>query len=268
MTAQRFLLRLLRAGIFRGPALALLRRRTWTVEGGEGVGLKLSFPQNPDYILGSSELPVQRAFARYLRRGGVFYDVGANVGFFSLLAARFVGREGSVYCFEPVTENAATIRRNAELNSMKNISIFDVAVGCASGVSELHLSKWDGGASLSGSEAPTPKPVEVRSVPVVALDEIVSAKELRAPTLVKIDVEGAELGVIRGMLETISKFKPVVIYEVDDGNRASFERRWEVLDQLVKGLGYDVAHLEDSYPNLRWYVGHSVALPIGLPTTQ
>ena len=95
------------------------------------------------------------------------------------------------------------------------------------------------------------------TVPLLRLDDLLDSTP--PPTIVKIDVEGAELGVLQGMTETIRRFKPVLIYEVDDGDRDAFERRWTALDDFVRGLGYNVRRLESSYPNLKWHVGHSVA---------
>jgi hypothetical protein len=96
---------------------------------------------------------------------------------------------------------------------------------------------------------------------VVAVDDLVDSRALRPPSLVKIDVEGAEDRVLLGMTRTIQRFRPVLVYEVDDGDRESFERRWNALDERVAAFGYRVTRLEPSYPNLRWHVGHSLAVP-------
>jgi FkbM family methyltransferase len=234
----------------------------WTVEQGKGLGLKIRTPQNLDYILGSSERPVQEALAQHLLPGAAFYDVGANVGFFSLIAARLVGPAGSVYSFEPVTENAVSIRRNAWLNHFTNVTVFEVAAGKASRKEELFLTGWDGGASLSSSVVRPLEPVSRRVVQVVALDDFVASEGLRMPGFVKIDVEGSEIDVINGMCRTITESKPVILFEVDDGNKDAFVRRWKEQDDLMRGFGYEVVHLDESYPAMKWNVGHSLALPL------
>jgi FkbM family methyltransferase len=259
--AERVLLKLFEAGLLRGPMKGLVARRTWRVQTGEASGLKLSFPQNLDFVRGSTELPMQRCVAAHLAPGGVFYDVGANVGFFSLLATRRVGRDGAVYAFEPVAENVEAIRRNLRLNAIDNVSVFQVAIEEKSRPGILYVTKWDGGSSLSTGAVTPAEPVEERRVEVVSLDELVQTKGLRPPTLVKIDVEGAELGVLRGMLKTIERFRPVVVYEVDDGDQVAFVRRWQALDDFVVSVGYRITRLEDSYTNTKWYVGHTLAVP-------
>lgn len=261
MIAQRALLRLCEAGLLRGPLKPLLARSVWSVQAGEAAGLKFGFPQNLDFVRGSTEPPVQRCVAAHLGPGDVFYDVGANVGFFSLLATRCVGPDGAVYAFEPVNENAAAIRRNVRLNGLRNVSVFEVAVEEQSRTGSLYVTKWDGGSSLSTVAVAPADFVEQRTVQVMSLDQLIESNRLRPPRLVKVDVEGAELGVFRGMLKTIEAFRPTLVYEVDDGDRAAFVRRWKVLDDFVTALGYRVTHLEDSYSNTNWYVGHSLAVP-------
>jgi FkbM family methyltransferase len=258
---QRLLLRALASGRL-GPVLEpLLARRVWRVEQGEGTGLKLHLPQNRDYIMGASELPVQRAIADRLRPGDVFYDVGANVGFFSLLAARRVGATGRVCAFEPVPTNAHSVRRNAELNGLHNLRVFEMAAGRENGVADFLLTRWDGGGSLS-EQAVTPAHVMARTqVRVVSLDGLVAAEALPPPDFVKIDVEGTEMDVLVGMSGTIRRCMPILLYEVDDRDPASLQRRWHELDEYVAGFGYVIQRLENSYANERWQVGHSLALP-------
>jgi FkbM family methyltransferase len=262
MTYQQFLLRLFSNRYFGKVMAPFVRRRSWTIEEGEGAGLQIKFPQNRDFVLGSSEGPVQEAMAKHLHSGGVCYDIGANMGFFSLIAARLVGPTGFVSAFEPVAENAASIRENVRLNQFSNINTFEVAVGRTSGEAELLLTDWDGGSTLASSSVKPSEPVSRRNVRVVALDDFIAEKNLRLPTFVKIDVEGLELEVMQGMTKTIETAMPILLYEVDDGDREKFLNRWTALDKYVQGLGYDIVHLDNSYANRVWNVGHTLALPI------
>jgi hypothetical protein len=63
------------------------------------------------------------------------------------------------------------------------------------------------------------------------------------------------------MQETLVRRRPILLYEVDDVDKAGLVRRWNELDEFVSRLGYDVTRLDDSYPNQRWFVGHSLAIP-------
>jgi FkbM family methyltransferase len=256
---QRLLLRALASSTV-GPAFErLLEDHVWRVEQGEGAGLKLRLPQNRDYVAGTSELPVQRTIASQLQPGNVFYDVGANVGFFSLLAARRVGTGGRVYAFEPVPSNAESVRRNALLNDLHNVQVVEVAAGREAASAEFLMTRWDGGGSLS-ADAVRPSHVLSRiQVRVAPLDELIDSQNMPLPDVVKIDVEGTEMDVLAGMSRTIRRCMPTLLYEVDDGDKAQFERRWRELDEFVTGFGYTVRRLESSYANERWQVGHSLA---------
>jgi FkbM family methyltransferase len=261
MTFQRVLLRLATLPYGRVTWQRLLRRRVWVVEDGVGAGLRLKLPQNLEYVTGASELPVQREIARRLAPGSVFYDIGANVGFFSIIAGRLVGQKGLVCAFEPYPPNAAMARENAALNGLANFRLFEVAAGTNSRKDDLLVTHWDGGAALSTSAARPPTITQTTTVQVVALDDFIEAERLPLPDFVKIDVEGVEMEVLQGMSRTLTRCGPVLLYEVDDGDADRFRRRWAELDEWVSQFGYDICHLENSYPGLKWNVGHSVAVP-------
>jgi FkbM family methyltransferase len=261
MILQKVLLKLVDVDLVPARGRRVLQNRAWTVEDGPAAGLRMALPQNRDYLRGDSELPVQRLISEILAPGDVFYDIGANVGFFSILAARRVGADGAVYAFEPVPANAAAIRRNAALNDFPNVSLLEVAVDEHSGVADLYMTSWDGGASLSAQAIPASQPVDQKSVPVKSIDDLSERGLLRPPNVVKIDVEGLEARVIKGMVRTIAWSRPTLVYEIDDGDAVQFENRWRALDELVASLGYAVTRLKSSYPNLKWHVGHSVAVP-------
>jgi hypothetical protein len=106
----------------------LFRHWVWEIEDGVGKGLKFSTPYNFSYVLGTNELPVQNEISRILHKGEVFFDIGANVGFFSIMAARIVGEKGKVYAFEPVMENLISFQKNVELNKFGNVEIITKAV--------------------------------------------------------------------------------------------------------------------------------------------
>jgi FkbM family methyltransferase len=210
---------------------------------------------------GTYEMPIQQALARCLKSGDVFYDVGANVGFFSILAGWLVGAGGSVHAFEPVPSNADTIGRNLRLNGLSNVQVHSVAVSEASGQQELLISRHRGGAALASAVATVPDVTGKIVVPTVAIDDLIEQCKAPPPTMIKVDVEGAELNVLRGMHRTLRTHRPVLLYEVDDAEPAVMHTRWNELDELVEKAGYRIERMEDAYPTGGWSVGHSLALP-------
>jgi FkbM family methyltransferase len=186
------------------------------------------------YVFGENEPEVQKTLAETLREGDVLYDIGANIGFFTLNAARLVGANGCVYAFEPVPQVAETLRANIELNAFDNVVITEAAVHSRTGVADLDLS---GGTTAAHVVQGVPSAVDLLRVETQRLDDLVAAGTLRPPTLVKIDVEGAERDVLAGMSQTVRAHRPVVICELH-GSQDEF------LAELADA-GYVVSVLDD-----------------------
>jgi FkbM family methyltransferase len=223
-----------------------LRRGSIGVAGGPAAGLRLSLEHLPLAhahvgLLSSGwlEAEVQAAMRRHLGSGGVMYDIGANVGFFTLLGARIAGPGGRVYAIEPVPENAAAVRANATLNGFDNVVVVERAAGASSGREGL-LVVEDLSWSHLASRGDHPQTERVLEVDVVALDELVASGELAPPSFVKIDVEGSEVDVLAGMRETLARHRPVVVCELHGTNAA--------LADAMDELGYELASLEGPQP--------------------
>jgi FkbM family methyltransferase len=176
--------------------------------------LPISHAHVGSIAFGNLESAVQEAMVRHLGDGGVFYDIGANLGFFSLLGAHLAGLEqGKVYAFEAAPENAEAIRHNARLNGVSNIAVIAKAVSSHGGRGRLQIVDDQSWSKLE-DYGEHPNTEEVIEVELVAIDDLVRSGELRPPTLVKIDVEGAEIAVLEGMRETIAEHRPAIICEL------------------------------------------------------
>lgn len=232
-----------------------------TVHTGPAMGLRISRAEaSADYRLGTNELPVQIAIAAALSPGDVFFDVGANVGFFALLAGRIVGTAGSVHAFEPVPANAARIRANARRNGLANVDVVEVAISDTAGATTLLLAAHPGGAAVASAGVP-PDATGSIQVTTATIDGLVQEGRVPPPALVKIDVEGAEAQVLAGMVGTMRHHRPIVVCEIDGGTAAELAaKRTEIL-RLVHAGGYTTEDLPPSYPGSGWLVEHIVARP-------
>ncbi|MBM4131991.1 FkbM family methyltransferase, partial [bacterium] len=248
-------------GRFRAAAARLagpLRRRwrRWRpprVAAGPARGLRLDpGAGDPDAVTGRYEAPVQAVVAAELRAGDVVLDVGANIGFLTVLAARLVGPAGRVVAFEPVPANARLVRRNAALNGQRQVQVVEAAAGDHDGTATLVLARHAGGAALQGAARP-PDACGALSVPIVTLDAWLAGHGASLPgpvRLVKIDVEGAEAAVLRGAAALLGEQRPLVLLEVDAGTAAGAEAKYEVCRELLAGHGYRVERLPEAYPGL------------------
>ncbi len=250
----------------RRASRALLRRASgWygrapvPIAGGLGHLLYVSTADLPlDHahagliVRGTLEPPVQEALRRLLAPGAVFYDVGANVGFFTILGARLVGPEGRVVAFEPVPACARAVARNIELNAFSHAEIREEAVGCAGGAARLLVvgeASWSHLAS-TGRHADVREEIDVA---VVAIDELVAAGAIPPPDVLKLDTEGAELQALQGMRATLARHRPAIVCELHDTN-AEF-------CALMDELGYDVANLDGPAPVAGAGPVHALAQP-------
>ena len=210
------------------------------------------------FLLGNYERPVQEALFSILSKDAVFYDIGANIGFFSILAAKTVGPGGSVYAFEPLSENASMIEKNANRNKLINIYVERVAVADKTGKREIILTECAGGATLKTAGNP-PDPIGSQVVETVALDELAQSGRIKMPDVVKIDVEGAELDVLSGMAAILNKKAPSLIIEFDDVALISCKKKLSAAQELLEGIGYQTKILSNSYNDGSWFVRHLMA---------
>ena len=248
-------------GAALGPALRWLERGDLVVAYGLGAGLRMSMRWLPishahlgSIAFGNLESSVQEAMLRHVPAGGVFYDVGANLGFFALLGAHMTGPEGRVLAFEPAPDNAAAIRHNAEVNELLNVEVVEKAVAAAGGEGRLQVVEDQSWSKLE-EYGPHPGTEQVLDVPVIALDEEISAGALPPPDVVKIDVEGAEIAVLEGMARTLAEHRPAIICELHDTHREFVEH--------MRGAGYRVVNLEGPGPveDQASPSAHALALP-------
>lgn len=170
-----------------------------------------------------------------LRPGNVFFDIGANVGYYSLLGARLVGPRGRVVALEPVVRNVAFLHRHVVLNRAGNVTI--VPAACSDRIALASFASGDNYATGRLAGGPGDENGVVGTpVPTVTIDALVNALEL-LPDVIKIDVEGAELDVLRGACETFLRAKPTIYLSVH-----SATLRTGCLDHLGS-LGYAVERL-------------------------
>lgn len=157
-----------------------------------------------------------RFMLSHLHKGGCMVDAGANIGFFSLLAAHLVGERGYVAAFEPSLTPLTYLRENAA--NLPQLHVIEQALSDEDG--EITLFEGAGNAMVSSTTVhehlahrAAEDDVTSRNVPTTTIDSFIAQKG-RVPDLLKIDVEGAELSVLKGAAGTLRDHKPAVVLEV------------------------------------------------------
>jgi FkbM family methyltransferase len=138
-----------------------------------------------------------------VHEGDVVFDIGANVGFYTVFLALAVGAQGQVVAFEPNTESYKHLQDNLALNAVTNIRAFREALGERSGEGRLYQGPENADSSLVGP--PLGKDVGHQLVDIVAGDSFRETEKLPVPRVVKVDVEGYEYQVLQGLQSTLAQ---------------------------------------------------------------
>jgi FkbM family methyltransferase len=217
-------------------------RIVWArVEAGPAAGLWLEL--NPrtghDYLHGRAESTMLAVAAQHLRPGSVFYDLGANIGLFTLLAARCVGPAGKVFSFEPDPAVAARLRRNIARNGFANVTVVESGVWSSSGNFEFvpaTSASPDRGVGTLMATRDTGQGIPVRCV---ALDDFIQSAT--PPDAIKCDVEGAELEVLRGAESLLKTRQPWILGEMHSQANDAAAR------EFLSSLGYSFTQVDASH---------------------
>ncbi len=229
---------------YRVPVLGPLIRRAagriaakeGTIQRGVGAGLKFRTDVPvAGYRLGTTEPEIQQALLKYLKKGDVVYDVGANVGFYSVLSAHIVGPEGHVYAFEPFSESAATARHNLALNGFTNATVIEEAVADVTGTEWFEMDTSPVTFKLGEDRGD-----KGMNVPVTTIDDFLECRDVRPPDFIKLDVEGAEKRALLGLKATLGSHHPTVLCEV---HYAVTNFQQFVVEELGP-LGYRIRNLD------------------------
>ncbi len=187
--------------------LAADRHEIYRVEGGQ---IYLNLHESPMMVqvaMGTYESAKHAMIRRHLRAGMTFIDVGANMGDFTLLAARLVGSAGTVLSIEPELKNHSILQRSIDLNDYTNIRALRIALSDRDGSASLRIL----GRSTEHTLSPEFKGLREITVPTRTLDAVVAEQQLKRVDMVKIDVQGWEIEVLRGAAHTLRAYPRIVL---------------------------------------------------------
>ncbi|MFQ6006077.1 MAG: FkbM family methyltransferase [Woeseia sp.] len=188
---------------FRHATKWLLSPIMLKIRSGPLEGRKWKASSGIRFVRGTYEPGNVAAIQKTVKPDDVAYDVGAHVGYFSVLMGDIVGSGGKVVAFEPRGLNLAYLQRHVSVNHCDNIEIVSKALGDRSGHAKLETRTGSGTGYVSetGDE----------DVEITSIDELVASGTLPPPTFLKIDVEGGEMAVLRGARKVIEEHRPRMI---------------------------------------------------------
>lgn len=145
---------------------------------------------------------------------GVFYDIGANIGMFTVYIAKY-RPDVEVLSFEPEKKVFSCLKQTVEKSHLSNVKCFNVGIACEdSNNASLYLSpENDGGHSLKIDHGDESSPRAIQHVKLVNLEKFRKENQLKYPNVIKIDVEGFEAEVLKGIIDIVSVSKPIILVE-------------------------------------------------------
>lgn len=196
------------------------------------------------YYFGTYEKGTLNFIKEHLPKGGTFFDIGANIGLMSIFAARCLSDNGKVYSFEANPETAKLLRYNIKLNKISNIEVVDKAVGNDTGKIRIY-DNWSvnrGGATLIKPE----KETNSFEVDLIRIDDMAEYSN-SAISMIKIDVEGFELDVLKGLEKILRKTgPPKLIIECSADRNNHYDSVYEIYDFIKKVNNYRIYKLSNS----------------------
>jgi FkbM family methyltransferase len=176
---------------------------------------------------GSYEPHVTKEIKEHLKPGNIFVDIGANLGYFTLIASRLVGTEGKVISFEPATETYNFCKKNIELNKLTNVELYKCGLWNEKKTLMISDSPQLGGNHISD------KGDSIECIPLDSLD--------LTPNMIKMDIEGAEPYALQGMVKTLKRYHPAIVLEINrQCLRTHFKKDAEDIWKLLTDLGYEI----------------------------
>jgi FkbM family methyltransferase len=190
---------------------------------------------------------VVAAMKKHLKRGDVFVDVGANIGYLTAVASGLVGVEGQVHAFEPVPAYFERLERLAELNPRHTIVANSCGAGEMSGPCTIYVTHEPGQNTMVAAYKKAPEIESTIQVPVIRLDTYISARRITRVALIKIDAEGFELPILQGLQGYLAgtTHRPTIICEIAPRAYPLIGKKLSDLKDYMGKFGYTARDLID-----------------------
>ncbi len=201
------------------------------------------------FLSGKWDTKISQVITSELRTGATMVDIGANIGYFTLLSSNLVGPKGRVIAVEPSHRNASRLMENLWLNQVANTAVISIGAGSHGNFSKLNFPTYNnaGAATFRGNNT-----VQDQVAAILRLDDVFEMLSV-VPDLIKIDIEGYEFEALQGMANTLKKYQPVVISELTDAFLIELGQSSRQLIEFMESLGYTCEILSDSSPSeSRW----------------
>jgi len=199
------------------------------------------------------EIPLVEFMKKVLKKGDIFIDIGANIGYLTAIGASLVGKNGQVYSFEPAPQIFNFLKKIAKINPEYKIIANQYALGEKPGLVKMDFAKppYDGGSTIVKNLLNKNIDKETIDVLLIRLDDYIKEKKINKISLIKIDVEGFELPVLKGLENYFKETanRPTIICEIAPGAYPLLGYKREELMDYMRKYGYEAYNIMN--PRLR-----------------
>jgi FkbM family methyltransferase len=211
----------------------------------EGMKMRLDLQLEKDYWLGTYETDLQTAVDDLIEPGWVAYDVGANIGFVSLLLARRLGETGTIFAFEALPDNLERLRTHVEINGLASrVTVIPGAVTATSEPVRFLVGPSGAMGKAEGSAGRSEGHRDTIEVPGITLDDFVYRDGNPPPQIIKMDIEGGEILALQGMPRLLAEAHPLILLELHGPEAARVA--WDTLT----AAGYQICRMQRGYPHV------------------
>jgi FkbM family methyltransferase len=212
----------------------------------EGCPIQIDLQTEKDFWLGTYEPELQWALGELVRPGMTAFDVGANIGYITLMLARGVGQTGHVVAFEALPANVERLEHNLALNDLEaRVMVLPKAVAGGEGTVRFHVHASGGMGKVEGSASRWNQRYETEiSVPSTSLDAFVYEGGGAIPQLIKLDIEGGETLALPAMGRVLREARPVILLEVH--GLESLRSAWDAFSSAR----YAICRMERGFPRV------------------
>ena len=213
--------------------------------GAASLKMRLDLQFEKDYWLGTYESDLQTAITELVKPGWVAYDVGANIGFVTLLLSQRLGASGKIFAFEALPDNLERLRTHITLNGLEpRVSVVPGAVAATSETIRFLIGPSGAMGKAEGSAGRTERHQEAIEVPGFSLDDFVYRDGNPPPQVIKMDIEGGEVLAFQGMPRLLSDQRPLILLELHGPEAARIA--WGILT----AAGYRICRMTRGYPHV------------------
>lgn len=206
---------------------------------GNGIHFDLAIddwiPENL-FFLDEYEGEEIRFLESFIREGFVAIDIGANIGLYTLTAARLTGDSGEVIAFEPFTENFQSLQKNVSLNQLKNVRLEKLAIADEMKNIALQYETKESNKGMVSAYGPPGNPAEICLA--TSLDLYLEDHPVHRIDFIKIDIEGGEYPALMGMRKCLERFAPVLLIEMNETLMSSTGFSTQEIYKLLHKLNY------------------------------